>query len=1011
MRRFLLFAFAAFLISGNVSGQIVINELMATNLCSADNPNQYPDNFGECSDWVELYNPTAVPYDLTGHYMTDRINNLTKWPFPAGASIPANGFRRVWMSARPETPFDNNNLHTNFRISQTSPNELVALVAPDGTTIMDVNYIESPLQLGHSLGRLPDGADNWVIFTTPTMGASNGGASYTSYVPTPEFNQEAGYHGAPFALTISCADPAAEIRYTTNGTFPTQASALYTGPIQVTETQVVMARAYSADAQFLPSYMEFSTFFLGADQHTVLIFSVSGDQVPTLLNGTQIEPLSALEMFDASGQRLSKNFGDTNKHGNDSWAYAQRGIDWIDRDKMGYSGATHEEIFSISDRDEFKAYMFKAAANDNYQSSGGAHIRDSYVQSLSQVGGLELDERSHESCVLYINGEYWGVYDVREKVDDWRYTDYYYGQGKYDIDFLKTWGGTWAEYGNDADWVTLRNFVLTNDMTDAANYEYVKSQLEVISMMDYFIINTWVVASDWLNWNTAWWKGNNPDGTARKWRYILWDMDAVFGHYINYTGIPNTGSDADPCFAEYLGDPGGQGHVPMWNALLENEDFRSLYINRYADLLNSTLSCDFAIAHLDSLIAIIEPEMQRHCDRWGGTYAGWQNNVQELRDYILDRCGDEIVDLMEDCYDLEAITVTILIEGFGSVQLNTITITEDMVPWTGTYYAGIPIDLSGIPGLGVSFINWEVIDGTIVLTDPDNPNITITPDGNITIVANFNPPIPPVPVVFMVQPEDGGHMFSDGSVLEPYPSLALIQVGEVLNLEALPNPWFNFLNWSAQNNTFDGPLDELLNTITIQAGDTIVAHFDPIIRHEVVVMVEPPESGTVQRDFTQLYPLPWSGLLEQGVDFTFRANEEPFWYFDRWESLNHEIPNAGESSVFEIDFTAPDTLVAHFVQEPFNVYIPNSFTPNNDGKNDVFLPIGSAWLPDTYELIVFNRWGEVVFQSTDPTEPWDGSHQNGQYYVSDEIYVYKMRVQSAHDIEPMEYSGHIMVFR
>lgn len=1011
MKRSLIFVLALFLLAIPAMSQVVINELMATNLCSADNPNQYQDDFGECSDWVELYNSTGVDYDLSGHYMSDRLNNLTKWQFPAGALIPANGFRRVWMSARPETPFDNNNLHTNFRISQTSANELVAFVAPDGVTIIDVNPIDSPLQLGHSLGRFPDGSDNWAIFTTPTMNGTNLGANFTGYVPTPVFSHDAGYHGGAFQLSITCPDPNAQIRYTTDGTFPTQASALYTAPVPIGETQVVFARAFSSDTQFLPSYMEFSTFFLGNDQHSVLIFSVSGDQVPTLLNGDQIEPLSALEMFDTDGQRLSKNFGDTNKHGNDSWAYAQRGIDWIDRDKMGYSGSTQQEIFSISERDEFKAYMFKAAANDNYQSSGGAHIRDSYVQSLSQVGGLELDERSHESCVLYINGQYWGVYDVREKVDDWRYTDFYYGQGKYDIDFLKTWGGTWAEYGSDADWNTLRNFVLNNDMSDAANYEYVAAQLEVISMIDYFAINTWVVASDWLNWNTAWWKGNNPNGSARKWRYVLWDMDAVFGHYINYTGIPNTGSDADPCYADGLGDPGGQGHVPMWNALLENDDFRALYFNRYADLLNTTLSCDFAIAHLDSLISIIEPEMTRHCERWGGSYAEWQNNVQTLRNYILDRCSDELVESMEDCYDLEAIIVTILIEGFGNVQLNTITITPDMTPWTGTYYAGIPIDLSGIPGLNVSFINWEIIDGNIVLTNPENPNITISADGNITILANFNPPVPPVPVVFIVQPEDGGHILSDGTLLAPYPSIALIEIGDVLNLEANVAPWFNFLNWSAQNNTFDGPLDELLNSMTIQAGDTIIAHFDPIIRHEVVVRVEPPGSGIVQRDFTVLYPLPWTGLLEQGVDFTFRANEEPFWYFDRWESLNHALPEAGQVSVLNIDFTSPDTLVAHFVQEPFNVYIPNSFTPNNDGKNDVFLPVGSAWMPDTYELIVFNRWGEVVFQSNDPAQPWDGSHQGGDHYVRDEVYIYKLRVQSAHDIEPMEYSGHIMVFR
>lgn len=986
---------------------------MATNLCSTEPVPQYPDNFGQCSDWVELYNPTGAAIDLSGYYLTDRINNLTKWPFPDGSNIGANGFLRIWCSARPgDVPFDNNNLHTNFRIAQVDQGEVVALVAPDGTTIIDQFAFDSSYQLGHSVGRMPDGGDGWFIFTQPSINAANAGPNFLGYTPRPVFSQDAGYQNAPFQLTITCEDPTAEIRYTVDGTFPTEASQLYTGPINVEETQVVYAIAYSSNADFLPSYYEWSTFFFGIDTHSVPVYSVTGNLILTLLTGTQIEPLTGIEVFDENGVRLSKSFGDTNKHGNDSWAYQQRGIDWIDRDKMGYSRTTEVQLFRIKDKDEFKRYMFKAAANDNYPfQNGGAHIRDSYIQSLSQVGDLDLDERTHESCILYANGQYWGVYDIREKYDDWRYTDYYYNQGRYDIDFLKTWGGTWAEYGNQQDWTDLRNFVLGNDMTDPGNYQYVTTQLEVISMMDYFIINTWSVAADWLNWNTAWWKGNNPDGTGRKWRYTLWDMDATFGHYINYTGIPDTGPSADPCFAEVLGDPGGQGHVPMWNALLQNDDFRNLYINRYADLMNTVLSCDFSVAHLDSLINIIEPEMPRQIERWGGSIAGWQNNVTTLRNFVLQRCGDEYFDMVADCYDLEPITVTILIEGDGDVQINTITVSPDDTPFTGTYFAGVPISLTGIPGVNVDFINWEVVDGDLNAFDEENPEITVTSDGDFTIIGNFDPPVPPVSVTFMVEPAEGGNILVDGDFVDPLPSTFLVQVGSEFEIQALPNQWWEFSHWSSNGTEFYELPEEALNGILVEEADVFVAHFTPIIRHEVVVRVEPPQAGMVQRGVTTLYPLPWSGLLVEGDEFTFRAIENPFWYFDRWESVTHPLSNGGAEKTIDITLQAPDTLVAYFVQEPFNVYVPNAFSPNNDGRNDVFQPVGTAWKPGTYEITIFNRWGEIVFQSEDPQQVWDGSHQNGAYYVSDDIYIYKMRVQSAHGIEPMEYSGHIMVFR
>ena len=1010
-----LYSFVVLLLLGPLvsSGQIVINEFMATNLCGPANPNQYNDNFGDCSDWVELLNTSAAPVDLSGWFMTENINDLNKWEFPAGSTIPANGFLRIWTSARKtgNTPFNNNHIHSSFRVAQVDPGEVIALVQPDGVTIEDVFYIEVPNQVGYSTGRFPDGSDNWRVFTSPTMNASNTGASYLGYTPTPEFSVAAGYQTGPISLTITCDDPGAVIRYTTDGSFPTAASAIYSGPINLTETTVVYAQAFSADADWLPSYMNWSTYFFGADQHTIPVFSVTGTQLPTLMGGNQIAPITGLEMFDINGQRISKSLGDTNEHGNDSWAYAQRGIDWIDRDKMGYSRATELEIFRDKDRDEFKAYMFKAAANDNYPfSGGGAHIRDAYVHSLSEFGGLDLDERTHESCILYINGEYWGVYEYREKVDDWRYTDYYYGQDDEDIDFIKTWGGTWAEYGSQADWNALRNYIQTNDMTDAANYAYVESQLNVLSLMDYFIINTWSVASDWLNWNTAWWRGNNPDGEARKWRYTLWDMDATFGHYINFTGIPDTSPNADPCFAEVLNDPGGQGHTNIWTALQENEDFYAMYINRYAGLLNTTLSCDFAVAHLDSLIEIIEPEMPRQIARWGGTMAGWQANVQELRDFVLERCGNELTEGMEDCYDLEAITVTILINGDGSVLINNTTITADMTPWTGTYYAGVPITFEGLPGNLVDFINWQILDGNVSLSDDEDPTIEITADGNFTIQANFDPPIPPVAINFNVEPAEAGVIVADGTVISPIPASFLMNVGSDVNIEAVANQWWFFTHWTTANGTVLTADDtEAVNGFTVENPDTFTAHFEPIIRHEVVVRVEPAGAGMVARDGVVLPELPWTALLQEGLTFNFRALPEDFWYFDRWESISHSIP--GESEAFDLTLSTPDTLVAYFIQEPFNVYIPNSFTPNNDGRNDIFKPIGTAWQPDTYELVIFNRWGEIVFESKDPNAPWDGSHQNGDHYVKDDIYIYRMKVQSAHDIEPLEYSGSIMVFR
>ena len=171
-----------------------------------------------------------------------------------------------------------------------------------------------------------------------------------------------------------------------------------------------------------------TTLFIN-DTHTIPILSVSGDSVAVLIedgirtlgswwSGTPHEPLGTIEWFDKNGVLIDKGSGEFNKHGNDSWAYDQRGFDFVMRDQFGYNHALQDKLFDTKSRDKFQRVIVKAAANDNYPFSfggTGAHIRDAYIHHLSQLADLRLDERSTKSCILYLNGQYWGVYEMREK--------------------------------------------------------------------------------------------------------------------------------------------------------------------------------------------------------------------------------------------------------------------------------------------------------------------------------------------------------------------------------------------------------------------------------------------------------------------------------------------------------------------------------------------------------------------------------------------------------------------
>lgn len=687
--------------------QVVINEYSCSNISGPT------DGSGRREDWIELYNKTASPVNLAGYYMSDKKNDFQKWQFPAGISIPANGRIVVWASGR-DSILPGSEPHTNFKLTQTQSSEWIILANPSGTLVDSIKV--KPAQQDHSRGRTTDGANTWSVFITPTPNAANTGAK-KEYAKRPVFSQAAGFFTSSVSLTLTTSEPNTTIYYTTNGSTPTTGSTLYAGAIAISATTVVRARAFSGDPDVPASFIETNTYFINAN-HTVPVVSVCGDQIATLLGGNSgLQPQGHFEFFDRNKTLKDEALGQYNKHGNDSWAYQQRGFDYVVRDQYGYNYAINDKLFPNKDRKSFQRLIFKPAANDNYPFAPGqgAHIRDAYVHAISQIAELRVDERTNDACVMYVNGQYWGVYETREKVDDDDFLDYYYNQyerhpdSPYYIQFLKTWGGTWAEYGGaqaTADWNTFKNWVGATNMALMPNYDSLRKVYNVGSLIDYIVLNSYVVCSDWLNWNTAWWRGLNPNGDKRKWRYVLWDMDATFGHYIDYTGVGNKGPNADPCKPEALNDPGGQGHIPILNKLLQNDTFKQEYISRFIDLSNTTFSCTSMLHILDSMITQIDPEMQGQITKWGGTYNGWQNNVTSLRNWISARC-DSLAKGLKSCYNLKGpydFVVDVQPANAGKVKVNSIW--APVYPWTAKYYGNLDIIFQAKANSGYVFDHW-----------------------------------------------------------------------------------------------------------------------------------------------------------------------------------------------------------------------------------------------------------------------------------------------------------------
>ncbi len=715
-----------YLLSISAFSQLVINEYSCSNL------NGPLDSFNEREDWMEIYNGGSSAVDLTGYFLSDKASNIMKWAIPSG-SVPANGYTMVYFSKR--NLVQSNEIHPDFALSQTQ-NEWIILSDPLAN-VVDSLKIRFMTKANNSYGRTTNGANTWSLFPTPTPNALNsGGVNY--YTATPVISLAAGFYSSAQSVSITCPNAAATIRYTLDGTDVTATSTAYSGPINIATTTVLRAAAFSSD---LPSFMETNTYFINVN-HTIPVVSVCSQGVYNLIaNGNQSGPdrIGHFEIFEQDKSFKDEGQGNFNKHGNDSWAYAQRGFDFIMRDEMGYNNEVHHKIFPEKTREDFQRLILKPAANDNYSFEDGAHIRDAFTHTLSLRADLRLEVRTWRPCILYLNGQYWGVYEIREKADDSDFTDYYFQQDKFNLYYLKTWGATWQEYGApnaQPDWNSLTAYVQANNMAIPANFNYVDSLLNWKSLVDYFVFNSYVVTQDWLNWNTAWWRGLKPSGDKKKWRYTLWDMDATFGHYINYTGVPDPTANADPCNVENLPNPGGQGHTPLLKKLMtENPIVKQFYITRYIDLVNTHFSCAYMNQLLDSMIGEIQPEMQGQITKWGGTYAGWQNAVQTLKDFIDLRCTALETGLI-NCYNLTGPYVTtfdVVPNGAGDIKVNSTWAPSD--PWSTNYYGGIATLLDENANPGFIFDHWESTSGPLdsIPTNPEN-SITVTGPGTITAV-------------------------------------------------------------------------------------------------------------------------------------------------------------------------------------------------------------------------------------------------------------------------------------
>jgi len=420
----------------------------------------------------------------------------------------------------------------------------------------------------------------------------------------------------------------------------------------------------------------------------------------------------------------------------------------------------------------------------------------------------------------------------------------------------------------------------------------------------------------------------------------------------------------------------------------------------YAETLEANIDYNF-------ITTLVEPWYE---------FAYWTINNHVLApdefsmDVILNlTADDELIAVYTEIehYDL---TVDVFPAGAGTIDMDGVPL---VLPYAETIEGSIDynfVTASTDPAL-YEFSHWELNNNVL---DPDELsldvilNLTASDDlvAVYTVLEYFN-------LTVSVEPEGMGIVNLDGVLLDPLPwsEVALGNVDYTLITEPTTN-YYIFSHWELGDSPISPDELSLEIILTLIDDEELVAVYVPASQFQVTILVDPPYSGTVAiNEGDTLINNSWTGILwGEFFGYNFTATPQPFFFFEDWEIMNHGIADPLDPAC-QLTFLTNDTLIAHFTEDPFTWYVPNSFTPNGDGINDFFLPQGNAFVPEEYHCVIFNRWGQKVFETDNPFKPWDGSHQDGEYYSKDEVYFYIMQVRPGRDLSSKEYKGHIIVFR
>ena len=594
---------------------IIINEVTASR-----NPEE-----------IELKNNTDRDIDLSSYSIHDKSG--TKYNFE-NITIKANSFLVIYGSDKPDIV--DNKIYTGFKINNHS----------DILYLYKNNVLVDTFNVGKITSNVSKGRNKdleIVLYKEITIGKENSSKYYLGYSKTPTFNIDGGYIDKGTKIELTTNEDSI-IYYTLDGSIPTNKSKKYTEPITINNNTVIKSITYKDN--YIESDVESRTYFTGR-KHDLPVISISSNNNNLFGNNgiltkgnnassyypyfganfwKDIKIPISFEYYENGKLGISFNAG-MEIYGNWSRGEAQKSLDIILREKYGQSEITYP--FFENNINTFKDLVLRNSGQDY----GKTKLKDAFLHEVLE-GQMDIDKQDSKPAIVYINGKYYGIYNIREKTNK-NYIENHHDAKNKNIDLIKS-KRTPIE-GTIDEYVKLLNYVKNNDMRTDEAYKYLDNQIDLQELINYFVVETYY--------------GNTDPGNMKfykieggKWRWILFDLDNTFHISPSNSSYTSTIRWELP-FSDYVPGHDYTLDSTIMKNIIKNPKIREMYIKTWAKHLKTTFKPERMNKILEQMVKEIENEMPYHIDRWYQesiytsrftitSISDWRNNIAELKYYI-----------------------------------------------------------------------------------------------------------------------------------------------------------------------------------------------------------------------------------------------------------------------------------------------------------------------------------------------------------------------------------------